>query len=150
MGLSSTTNDPEHSLETAERALALDAEHPGANIRMAEVNVTRCSQATRDGCLSIWRESAEFYRRAVRNDPDNVEAALGLGVIYLHVGQPGDALGYLRVAHGRAPWVPRINLFLGEGYRLIGDVERAACISPRPCTGIVTNAGANGRRWRFR
>ncbi|MCY3821726.1 MAG: tetratricopeptide repeat protein [Gammaproteobacteria bacterium] len=125
VGLSGTTTDPEHSLETAERALALDAEHPGANIRMAELNVTRCSQASRDACLSVWRESAEFYRRAVRNDPDNVEAAFGLGVIYLHVGQPGDALGYLRVAHGRAPWVPRINLFLGEGYRLIGDVERA-------------------------
>lgn len=125
VGLSSTTQDPDHSLEAAERALALDAEHPGANVRMAELNVTRCSQATRDECLAVWRESAEFYRRAVRNDPDNVDAAFGLGVIYLHVGQPGDAMGYLRVAHGRAPWVPRINLFLGEAYRLTGDVERA-------------------------
>ena len=125
VGFSSTTKDPEHSLETAERALALDGNHPGANIRMAEINVTRCGQANRDECLTIWRKSAEFYRRAVANDPDDVDAAFGLGVIYLHVGQPGDAVGYLRVAHGRAPWVPRINLFLGEAYRLIGDVESA-------------------------
>ena len=125
VGLSSTTEDPEYSLETAERALALDGDHPGANIRMAELNVTRCSQANRAECLAIWRKSAEFYRRAVRNDPDDVDAAFGLGVIYLHTGQPGDAVGYLQVAHGRAPWVPRINLFLGEAYRLIGDVESA-------------------------
>ena len=125
VGLSSTTEDPERSLETAERAFALDGDHPGANIRMAEINASSCGQATRDQCLAIWRKSAEFYRRAVRNDPDDVDAAFGLGVIYLHVGQPGDALGYLKVAHGRAPWVPRINLFLGEAYRLIGDGESA-------------------------
>ena len=125
VGLSSTTNDAERALTTARRALALDGDHPGANVRMAELNVGECRQTTRERCHAIWRKSAEFYRRAVRNDPNGVEAAFGLGVTYLHVGQPGDALGYLRVAHRHAPWAPPVNLFLGEAYRLIGDADRA-------------------------
>ena len=125
VGLSATTDDPERSAETAKRALALDPDHPGANVRMAELHVGECARSTRERCYAILRESAEFYRRAVRNDPDGVEPAFGLGVIYLHAGQPGDALGYLRVAYRRAPWAPRINLFLGEAYRLTGDTERA-------------------------
>ena len=125
VGVSATSDDPERSTETAKRALALDPNHPGANVRMAELHVGECAQTTYERCFAILRESAEFYRRAVRNDPDGVEAAFGLGVIYLHAGQPGDALGYLRVAYRRAPWAPRINLFLGEAYRLTGDAESA-------------------------
>ena len=125
VGFSATTDDPERSKQSARRALALNPNHPGANIRMAEVHVGECAGSTREQCYAILRESAEFYRRAVRNDPDGVEASFGLGVIYLHAGQPGDALGYLRVAYRRAPWAPRINLFLGEAYRLTGDTERA-------------------------
>ena len=125
VGISAATDDPERSTETAKRALELDPNHPGANIRMAEIHVRGCARSTQERCYAILRESAEFYRRAVRNDPDGVEAAFGLGVIYLHAGQPGDALGYLRVAYRRAPWAPRINLFLGEAYRLTGDTERA-------------------------
>ena len=125
VGLSATTDDLTSSLEAARRALALNADHPGANIRMAELNVNKCGQSTRDQCYAILLESAELYRRAVRSDPDGVDAAFGLGVTYLHAGQPGNALGYLRVAYHRAPWAPRVNHFLGEAYRLIGDPERA-------------------------
>ena len=125
VGMSAATDDRERSTETARRALALNPNHPGANIRMAEVHVGECAGSTQQKCFAILRESAEFYRQAVKNDPDGVEAAFGLGVIYLHAGQPGDALGYLRVAYRRAPWAPRINLFLGEAYRLTGDAKRA-------------------------
>ena len=125
VGLSATAGDLTSSLETARRALALDADHPDANIRMAELHANKCGQSTRDQCYDILLESAEFYRRALRSDPDGVDAAFGLGVTYLHAGQPGNALGYLRVAYHRTPWAPRVNHFLGEAYRLIGDPERA-------------------------
>lgn len=125
VGLSATTEDPARSLAAAQRALALNAGHPGANIRMAKLSVSECQQATRDQCYDKWRESAEFYRRAVRSDPEGVDAVFGLGVVYLHVGQAGDALGYLRVAYQRAPWAPPVNLYLGEAYRLVGDAESA-------------------------
>ena len=125
VGLSAATDDPERSLEAVRRALSLDANHPGANIRMAQISAGGCDQETLDRCFSIFRKTAGFYRRAVRSDPDSVEAAFGLGVTYLHVGQPGNALGYLRVAYLHAPWTPSVNLFLGEAYRMTGDVERA-------------------------
>lgn len=40
---------------------------------------------------------------------------------------PRDAAYMLasQVAHERAPWMPRVNLFLGEAYRYIGDKDRA-------------------------
>ena len=125
VGLSATAGDLTSSLETARRALALDADHPDANIRMAELHATKCGQSTRDQCYAILLDSAKLYRRALRSDPDGVDAAFGLGVTYLHAGQPGNALGYLRVAYRRAPWAPRVNHFLGEAYRLIGDAQRA-------------------------
>ena len=125
VGLSATTEDPARSLTTARRALALNESHPGANIRMAKLSVSECQQATREQCYQKWRDSAEFYRRAVRSDPEGVDAVFGLGVVYLHVGQAGDALGYLRVAYQRAPWAPPVNLYLGEAYRLVGDAESA-------------------------
>ena len=125
VGLSATTEDSVRSLTTARRALALNDRHPGANIRMAKLSVNECQQATREQCYQKWRESAEFYRRAVRSDPEGVDAVFGLGVVYLHVGQAGDALGYLRVAYQRAPWAPPVNLYLGEAYRLVGDAESA-------------------------
>ena len=54
-----------------------------------------------------------------------MDAAYGLGVVYLHTGRAGDAVNYLRVAWRRAPWAARVNYHLGEAYRLVGDVARA-------------------------
>ena len=125
VGLSATTEDPANALQAARRALALDEGHPGANVRMAKLRASECRQATTEQCYASWRESAEFYRRAVRSDPEGVDAVFGLGVVYVYLGQAGDALGYLRVAHQRAPWAPPVNLYLGEAYRLVGDAQSA-------------------------
>ena len=65
------------------------------------------------------------YRVALQVDPERVDAAFGLGVSYLHSGQPGDAVNYLRVAFRRAPWAPRVNYYLGEAYRLSGNNRKA-------------------------
>ena len=109
----------------AARALALDAGHAGGNTRMAELAVAACKGSTADECLDAWARSAGYYRRALRAQPAAVDAAYGLGVVYLHTGRAGDAVNYLRVAWRRAPWAARVNYHLGEAYRLVGDVARA-------------------------
>ena len=122
--MSGVAEDRDRALDFAHRALALDADHPGANVRMAELTSDECLHATPQQCAVIWREAAEHYLRALRRDPDHVEAIFGVGLAYLYVGRFDDAVAQLQVAHERAPWMPRVNLFLGEAYRYIGDTAR--------------------------
>ena len=105
----------------AEQALELDPSDPGANVRMAELIVSRCMEDIAALCKRNWDEAAELYRTALKADPERVDAAFGLGVVYVHTGKPGDAINYLLVAHRLAPWAPRINYYLGEAYRLSGN-----------------------------
>lgn len=109
----------------AAQALAIDPAHASANTRMAELTVAACKGSTADECLDVWAESARYYRRALRAQPAAVDAAYGLGVVYLHTGRAGNAVNYLRVAWRRVPWAARINYHLGEAYRLTGDAARA-------------------------
>ena len=92
---------------------------------MAQLTVGECRGSTTDRCRDAWDEGVRYYRLGLRSQPDSVGAAYGLGVVYLHTGQSGDAVNYLRVAYRRAPWAPRINFYLGEAYRLTGDRARA-------------------------
>ncbi len=105
----------------AQRALGLDPSDPGANVRMAELIVSRCMEDIAALCKRNWGDAAELYRTALKSDPRRVDAAFGLGVVYVHTGKPGDAINYLLVAHRLAPWAPRINYYLGEAYRLSGN-----------------------------
>ncbi len=105
----------------AERALGLDPSDVGANVRMAELIVSRCMEDIAALCRRNWDDAATLYRTALELDPERVDAAFGLGVVYVHTGKPGDAINYLRVAHRLAPWAPRINYYLGEAYRLTGN-----------------------------
>jgi tetratricopeptide (TPR) repeat protein len=105
----------------AERALGLDPSDVGANVRMAELIVSRCMEDIAALCRRNWDDAAALYRTALKLDPERVDAAFGLGVVYVHTGKPGDAINYLRVAHRLAPWAPRINYYLGEAYRLTGN-----------------------------
>jgi predicted Zn-dependent protease len=72
-------------------------------------------------CAERWREARTLYRRALRTDPERFDAALGLGMAYLHTGQAGDAISYLKVAYRKLPWAAQVNFFLGEAYRIVGD-----------------------------
>ena len=55
-----------------------------------------------------------------------VDAAFGLGVSLLRSARAGDGLNYLKVAYERLPWNARINLFLGDAYRQIGNNNKAS------------------------
>ena len=125
VGLSLAEEDVSRARAAAVRALGIDANHSAANVRMAQLKVAECRGNTTEECLDVWDEGVRYYRLGLRNQPDSVGAAYGLGVVYLHTGQPGDAVNYLRVAYRRAPWAPRINFYLGEAYRLTGDRARA-------------------------
>ena len=111
--------------QAAQRALAIDAAHVLANTRMAQLKAKECRGLGTEECWDVWAESARYYRRALLGRADAVDAAYGLGVVYLNTGQAGNALNYLRVAWQRAPWAPRLNFYLGEAYRLTGDDVRA-------------------------
>ncbi len=125
IGLSLTEDHPRLAREAVLRALAVEPDHSAGNVRMGELKVAECRGSTATRCLDAWDEAVRHYRLALRSQPDSVGAAYGLGVVYLHTGQPGDAVNYLRVAYRRAPWAPRINFYLGEAYRLTGDRARA-------------------------
>ena len=123
--LSRARQDLAAARQAAQRALAVDASHVLANTRMAELKVAECRGMGTDECLDVWEASARYYRRALDGRADAVDAAYGLGVVYLNTGQAGNAVNYLRVAWRRAPWAPRVNFYLGEAYRLTGDDARA-------------------------
>lgn len=125
VGLSLAEEDLAPARAAVVRALGIDANHSAANVRMAQLKVAECRGNTTEECLDVWDEGVRYYRLGLRNQPDSVGAAYGLGVVYLHTGQPGDAVNYLRVAYRRAPWAPRVNFYLGEAYRLTGDRVRA-------------------------
>ena len=125
VGMSGVAQEREQALVFVHRALALDANHPDANVRMAELTSDTCLRATPEQCQTIWHDSAEYYLRALRTQPDHVDAIFGLGLAYLYVERFTDAVDQLKVAHEGAPWMPHVNLFLGEAYRYIGDTARA-------------------------
>ncbi|MCZ6889554.1 MAG: hypothetical protein O7H39_13750 [Gammaproteobacteria bacterium] len=117
--------DPGVAYDLARRAIDLDPDSPAANVRMAQLTMLTCTTRRDDFCTRDWQQAAAMYRRALKHSTARVDAAFGLGVVYLHSGQPGDAVNYLKVAYQRAPWAPRINFYLGEAYRLTGDKVKA-------------------------
>ena len=121
VGLSRSGVAAERARQAVVKALAVDAGHAGANVRMAELKIAECRGRTTAECLEVWRAGAPYYRRALEEAPDSVRAAYGLGVVYVGTGRPAAAVDYLRLAHQRAPWEAGINYFLGEAYRLIGE-----------------------------
>ena len=112
------------SFTSAEKAIELDGQNVDANIRMAELLTLECIMSYRRPC-SDTDAAINHYLTALDIDHTRVDAAFGLGVVYLFIGRAGDALNYLRVAYQRAPWSPRINLYLGDTYRMIGNKVKA-------------------------
>jgi len=62
-------------------------------------------------------------RRALKTDPNRQDAILHLGITELYTGNPGRAVNYLRIAHQRVPWSPKVNFHLGECLRLLGSSQ---------------------------
>ncbi|MCZ6642889.1 MAG: hypothetical protein O7F71_15030 [Gammaproteobacteria bacterium] len=109
------------SLQYAEAALERDSTRVSAKIQLAIVLTGDCVYNREPECYEIWQKAIPLLRSAMRIDPQRYDAIFYLGLAYLHSGQAGDAINYLRVAYTKVPWSPRINFYLGEGYRLIGD-----------------------------
>ncbi len=112
-----------NSLKSAENALGRDNTHVSAKIQLASVLIGDCVFSRETACTENWQRAIPLLRSAMRGDPERYDAIYYLGLAYLHSGQAGDAINYLRVAYTKVPWSPRINFYLGEGYRLIGDTR---------------------------
>jgi tetratricopeptide (TPR) repeat protein len=111
---------PESS-RRAEQALRMAPGNASAQIEFASRLLHSCMLIRAPGCKEKWRRAVKLFRSGIRQDPQRFDAALGLGLSYLHSGRPGDALNYLKIAYQKAPWAPSINFYLGECYRLVGD-----------------------------
>ena len=114
-------DDYQTAYELAKRAFDIDGENVEANVRIADLLTWPCLLEPVASCNDYLRFASSLYLTALDKSPMRVDAAFGLGVVYLETGRAGDGLNYLRVAHQRAPWSARTNLFLGDAYRLIGD-----------------------------
>ncbi len=112
-----------NSLISAEDALGRDNTHVSAKIQLASMLIGDCVFSRETACTENWQRAIPLLRSAMRGDPERYDAIYYLGLAYLHSGQAGDAINYLRVAYTKVPWSPRINFYLGEGYRLIGDTR---------------------------
>ncbi|HEX7034724.1 MAG TPA: hypothetical protein VF210_03070 [Pseudomonadales bacterium] len=116
-------NDRPATLAAARRAVSLAPDDPSAAVRLASALAMGCILELSAECRSRWREAVPLLRRALERDPTRQDAIFTLGLAYLYSGRPGDALNYLRIAYRRQPWAPHVNFYLGETYRLIGDVR---------------------------
>lgn len=113
----------EPALDAARRAVALAPDDISANVRLASTLAMGCILDVSAECRGRWQEAVPLLRRALRRDPARQDAIFTLGLAYLYSGRAGDALNYLRIAHQRQPWAPHVNFYLGESYRIIGDVR---------------------------
>ncbi len=113
----------------ADRALAeavrLQPDHPEVLVQQAAAMVRNCPLDPSLRCLPAWRAASTPLRRALQSNPSHFRAILWLGTLELYAGNPGSALNYLRIAHSRAPWSPRVNYHLGECLRLVGNPRAA-------------------------
>lgn len=124
LGRSRIAEDLTSAWRDAEAALAAAPDEAAVNVRLAQLHMAQC-QAHTAHCETDLAQAATHYYRALATAGHRVDAAYGLGILYLHSDRPAQALEYLQAAHLRAPWSPRINFYLGEAHRQTGAVERA-------------------------
>ena len=125
VGRSAATDDLIEARRYAQAALDVDAEDAPANIRMAQIGMTACETLANAECGRELAAAAGYLERALETDGKRTDAIYRLGVLYLLRGAPDEALAHMLHAYARAPWSPRVNYYLGQAYRLGGDVERA-------------------------
>ncbi len=121
-----TRSDAQLSKGYADLAYRLNPNAAETNVTKASALIRLCVELQDSSCNSLLDEAQQLYRRALQIDHLRVDAAFGLGILYLNEGRAGDAKNYLRVAHRHAPWSARVNFHLGETYRQLGDFEEAS------------------------
>lgn len=121
-----TWSDRESAAALVDRALALEPEHPDANVHFAHLLVRGCEFSSHTECIGNWARAVAIYRGVLNRHPSRLDAAYGLGVAFLHTGRAAEAMSYLRLAYRKMPSDVRINFYLGEGYRIAGDRRAAA------------------------
>ena len=118
--------DWERAQGLIDRALALEPEHPDANVQFAHLLVRGCAFSSDNACIGNWARAVTIYRSVLERYPERLDAAYGLGVAFLHTGRAAEAMHYLRIAYERTPSNVPINFYLGEGYRIAGDPRAGA------------------------
>ncbi len=72
-----------------------------------------------------YAKSLDYYREALKIQPDFVKALYGIGRTYLAMNQGSLALRHLERAAQQAPKVPEIHFDLAEAYVLVGRFDQA-------------------------
>jgi Tfp pilus assembly protein PilF len=80
------------------------------------------------------------YRSVVLEDPQNVDAWVGLGVALLHQDRIAEGLDALRRAEEVSPEDPKVVAALASGYQLAGDDKQAIVYRERLVTMSPTKA----------
>lgn len=124
LGRSRVAADADASLRDAQAAFDIEPNDAAVNVRLAQLSMAQC-RSDSPNCATVLDKAERHYLHALADASHRAEAAHGLGILYLHSGQPDEALRHLLAAHIRAPWSPRINFYLGEAYRQSGIYDRA-------------------------
>ena len=111
------------ALTALNRAEQLLPDDPRMLVERAALRTAGCIAERAEHCPKAWRAAMLDLRDALDGDPTNYDAIYRLGITHLFMGQPGEAVGYLQIAWQRVPWSPRVNYFVGESMRLLGDTR---------------------------
>lgn len=117
--------DATNAAALTERALLLAPENASVLIRMAELSMQNCKAGQAPACQDNWHTAVGYYRAALQRAPERADAALGLGRLYLLMGNPDVALPLLEKALTLSPWQTQIHLYLGRAAAATGNVVRA-------------------------
>ena len=114
------------SRKYASEAYRINPDVAETNLAMASALIRVCVKVQDETCNQLLSQAQRLYRHALELEPQRVDAAFGLGILYLNQGRAGEALDYLLVSHKHAPWSARVNFHLGEAFRQLGQMKKAA------------------------
>lgn len=72
-----------------------------------------------------WAAARQEFEKAVKANPDDVDARMGLIEAFLHLGKFADALPHLRWLAQKTPHNPRVWATMGQGHEQLGQTEEA-------------------------
>jgi type IV pilus assembly protein PilF len=70
-------------------------------------------------------KALDYYKEALRIQPDFINALYGIGRTYLAMNEGGLAVRHLERAAQQSPKVPEVHFDLAEAYLLVGRLDRA-------------------------
>ena len=121
-----TRRKTEISRKYAMEAFEINPDAAETNIALASALIRVCVRVQDESCNQLLRQAQRMYGRALELDSQRIDAAFGLGILYLNDGKADEALDYLLVSHKHAPWSARVNFHLGETFRQLGQLTKAA------------------------